>query len=218
MDYFDCCFNDINNLDTQETEQMPVSSSDLSDEISDDWFSVNSQDEDIFISTDVTSVPMSPPPVNNSDAKPQDSNAIQVSFVHQQLNNNESVFATSCNPNQLDTTDIPLDSQKGKKKNIYGHGSEVEKLKRRNADYLSKDDYHKLEVYKGFGSPQKQFFLDLGENFNHEFKDKIKIGEMEKFGRDQKRNLKCAVIFFQKRLPNIYTFLIDHGFNTSNVF
>lgn len=241
---FNCDFDEFENPVAQETEQVPVLNGCLSDDLSDDLYNDLSNDflgelsNDVFddlsnddfsifsnpfsssqaedISVNETSVPMSPPPPVNSDTKPHVSNAIQISFVDQQ-SSIESGITTSYNPNQLGVPVIPLDCQKGKKK-IYGRGSEVEKLKRRNADYLSKEDYRKLEVFKGLGSPTKKFINELGVEYNLKFKEKIDIGEMDRYGRDQKRNLKCAVIFFQKRLPKIYFFLVDHGFNKINSF
>lgn len=102
--------------------------------------------------------------------------------------------------------------RKAQNKAKYGDGPEVLKLKKRNPEYNDKRDYRETEVYKKIRTPTKAFFLELGDKYNQEFELQINDKEMDKFGRDQKRNLKCAVLFFQNRLSSISPFLIQNGF------
>lgn len=115
--------------------------------------------------------------------------------------------------NNFYTNDLSEMSLNNKKKSIhrtnYGNGPEIRKLKKFRH---YKEPFENCSVYIALGRPSKDFFTNLGAEYNKHFELYIITGKLPKFRRDHKRNFGLAVWFFEDIFHFIYPWLKERNF------
>lgn len=100
-----------------------------------------------------------------------------------------------------------LNQRKKKMTRRHGEGPEVEKMIKKYQHF--RESFDNCKIYNGFKRPEKQFFVNLGLEYNLFFKEMIKRKKMPKFKRDHQRNMGLAIWFFEDNLPIIYNWLVS---------